>query len=204
MNKSRPHGFIAGLSDFYLAAVLLGAVLALGVALARKPAPLFLQGIILLASIAGVILYHTKLSKRTFWLSPGEQLAGRILWNGVKEWVNPYGRNRWALFTVILVTLILAGNAWDWVSDRVEPLSRVIGYSVRLFLVCWGLVLMGKGRAWGAVFPVVIFSIAAIFTPHWRSEEARLTMTALFGFIAVTNGLVALAYHFLKSPRPVS
>lgn len=205
MTKSRPHGFIAGLSDSYLAIFIIGAIQGFAVNIAQKPVPDVLSIALQLAALVGAILYHTKLSNRVLWLSPGEQLAGRIVRAGAKEWVNPYGRNRWALFVVILLTLGLTHNVWNWVTDHVYPLRSVVGYAIRLSLVYWGAVLMGKGKMWGALFPVIIFTIGVVFTPAWRSEAARTTETIFLGSLAVMNGLVVLAYYFLrKSTAPTT
>lgn len=156
--------------------------------------------LVALASFGVSFLYHVFLSKKTLWLSPGEQLAGRVIRSGEKQWVNPYGCNRWALFLVILVTISTAGNAWNWMLGGTIPsFHRTFGTVIQITLLSLGAVWMGKGRLWGAWFPFVLFGLGAVI-PTWDSDLETISNPAktVFGLIAAVNGLVAVAYSFLR------
>jgi hypothetical protein len=117
LRKSWFYPFIAGIYDFYFTSLLLGAIVALGVSIVQASINLIISLTILLLSLIIPIVYHVFLAKKSQWLSPGELLTGRIIQNNQKLWTNPYGYNRWTLFLIILLTLLVLGNAWDRLSE---------------------------------------------------------------------------------------
>ena len=204
LKKNRFYSIIAWLSDFYFTALILGAFAAFGFGLFQVIMPLTIGIIIVILTILLPSVYYTFLISQTRWLTPGELIVGRKIESGQKVWTNPYGYNRWALFLVILLTLMIVGNTWDRLSEGyVYTLLEVGMRVVFLTLVSYGLVELGLGRARSVVFPAGYFVFQAFQTTRMTFPGASRTELESFGLILLGFAgllfVVAGIYGYLQS-----
>ncbi len=194
------YSFIAGISDFYFLSFALGAITALGGCVFQSPVPLFLLILIFVVSLLVAILYHAIFARRVSWLTPGEQLVGRVVEQS-KEWKNPYGRNRWALFIVILITIMLAGNAWDSLSlGLTYTFDAIAARVILLTALYYGLVQLGRGQLGGLLYVVAFFAILVLVflrTLAFDPQVQQVMVLTCIVAIAI-HAIIATAYHFLR------
>lgn len=163
--SSKPHPLIASFCDLYFLGILAMAILAIATVLSQKTIyTVGLAAIVFLLIIAVVIFYHIFYSKKTKFLSIGEKISGKILKDGKKHWVNPYDKNRWWIFFMIIVTLIFLGNDWDVLENGVIPIGVVIGKIIKFSLVFLGFVMIGKGKVKGALIPFSVFLVNMVIS----------------------------------------
>jgi len=148
-----------------------------------------------------VLVYHLAVSGRVRWLSPGELMTGRCVQDGKKQWANPYDRNRWALFLIQMITLVVAGNSWDGIGDGViYPLRTAVSRSIFLGLLVYGIVKVGQGAlSWVGMiaFYFVIMAVRSMVTalPADIPEAIRGLMALGFMGLAAFAVAVGLAYE---------
>lgn len=200
---SRIYSFIAGISDFYFLNLLLGALVAFGVSLTQQPTSLLLIPILLLSSLTFCVLYYTLFAKSTLWLTPGENLAGRVIQDGSKVWINPYKVNRWALFLILLLTLIFAGNLWDRLGEGyIYSFTEVLIRALILIVLSYGLVSIGRGQLRGFLYPIAFYLFMVRQTLNTEvpvSQRGTLIFFANFLIgVAALHGIVALIYYLLR------
>jgi hypothetical protein len=163
LRKSHFYPFIAGIYDFYFTALLLGAIVALGVSIGQTPINPAISLTMLGLSFLAAVVYHVFWAKKSPWLSPGELTVGRHIQNNQKLWSNPYSHNRWALFLIIFLTLSIVGNTWDRLSEGyVYSLGEVATRIVILSLVSYGLVELGRGRPRGIIYPTLYYVLQTV------------------------------------------
>ena len=203
MQESKPHPYIAGFSDFYLFLLAAGAILSLLGALLHSTISLWILLALFVVVAITVTLYHKFGASRTLRLTPGELLAGKQVKSSQKVWINPYGVNRWALFFIIFLTFVIIGNSWDRLSEGfIYPLGSVLAKIVMIGLVCYGLVLMGKGKLKGALYPVIYFLFVGFQTwDKLASSIASGRVFVLVGFLfglAFFHTVIAIVYSYLR------
>lgn len=200
LNRSWPYSLLAGICDFYVISFVSLFFLALYSALSRDAVSLAVAFSTFLFSLFATVIYHSMLASKLAMLSPGELISGRTHDGPTKVWSNPFGRNRWALFIVVVFTLMMVGNTWDSLTDG-SPWTMWTTFSaaIRVSLVAIGLVLMATGRLWGALLPISYYALGAIFVYQSNDEMAKFAAYT-FAFIAFVNALVALIYALLRIP----
>jgi len=164
-NTPKSHPIFAAFCDFYFLATVFMAALGVFTLLAQKilfTVPVALIAFLLTLMVS--ILYHSIFYKKTKWLSFGERISGRVLMNSKKEWVNPYGKNRWLLFLLIIITLIFLGNDWDALEVNIIPFGVVVGKVIKLFLMFLGMLMLGKGLTKGALILFLVFLVNVIIS----------------------------------------
>src|SRR5512145_2366339 len=110
--QARGYALLAGVCDFYFVSFALGALAAFGGCVFQQPIPLPLLFMLPLSALVVTLFYQLVVAQRVTWCSPGEALVGRVHGpSGKKAWCNPYHNNRWALFAVILITIMLSSSA---------------------------------------------------------------------------------------------
>lgn len=203
MKKSWFYPFIAGFYDFYFVALLMGAIVAFGVSVIQIPTNIFITLAMLLIAILMPIVYHALLAQRFEYLSPGEMIVGRQIQDGHKTWCNPYNYNRWALFLVIALDLLVIGNSWDRLSDGY--VYSFMEFGIRLVivaLVLYGLIDLARGRIRGVLYPVFYFVLLAFQITndfsYGASREALQFLAVIFAGIALLNLVCAAIYGFLR------
>lgn len=202
--KSKPHPFIAGVFDFYILSTLINTVLALISSISGKTysSDIATIGFIVLFVICllTVILYHRKVTKRVLWLSPGEQMAGRTIADGEKVWINPYYCNRWALFIIMMISVIIMGNEWDGISSGYTyPIGTAIGKSISLTLQAYGLMLMGRGKLKGALFLIAIYTIGFVSAFIYMGANAYFKYIFIsFGILLALYSIVVISYYYVS------
>ncbi|HYN87106.1 MAG TPA: hypothetical protein VER55_01185 [Ardenticatenaceae bacterium] len=209
MVQSRIYPIIAGIYDYIFFSFVIGAVAGLTSYFLSRPISLSMTILLIASPLALSVLYHLLLARRVTWLSPGELTVGRVLYQNEKAWVNPYERNRWALFLVILIVLLLAGNTWDILSfssmfQYVFGLWVIIPRVFWLILLSYGVISMGRGRLRGTVLVSVYYirSIRQLLALRAApiDQEYVTTFTAGFVALAIVTALVGLAYHGMRRP----
>jgi hypothetical protein len=196
--KKRRYTVGAAFADFYSIGIVAGGFEALSVAIMRRPFPLAASFLTLFATILVVILYHALISPRIRLRSPGEAMMGGTIVDGRKEWTNPYGRNRTVLFVLFFITLLIAANSWDGISDEAQYLSYslpvVLVRMVVLSFVLWGLASFGSGRTGGGYY--IAFYYIASAVGLWATKSSILGVLPVvygMGVLMLAIGLVTVA-----------
>ncbi len=204
MKKVWFYPFIAGLYDLYFVSLLLGAIVALGTSIFQTPINIIIGLFMLLLSLLTSIIYHALLTKRFQHLSPGEIIVGRRIQNGQKIWSNPYNHNRWALFLVIALDLLIIGNSWDSLSEGyIYSIVEVGIRVVIIMLVFYGLIELGRGRVRGVMYPILYLLLQAYQTanasfPAANRDALQFIAIILVG-ITLLNLVLAFIYSFLRN-----
>lgn len=114
---SKPHPFIAGISDLYIADIYLRAVIATVLSLFNIVPGIQNLGlfslIVGLAFWVAAIIYHKFIAKRIHFLSPGEIIAGKRIISNEKVWTNQFGFNRFFIFAFSFLLFIVTSNHWN-------------------------------------------------------------------------------------------
>lgn len=204
MYPKKLYSFLAGVSNFYFLSFLLGAVIALVMTLFETTVGMGVLLMPILCLIV-VILYHLQFAKRVPWRSPGELLVGQVLKEGVKEWTNPYGRNRWALFTVLLFTVVIASNTWDKLGEgKIYSLTEISARTVLVATLYFALVRIGMGKLKFALIPIA-FSIFMLFVSLTNIKTIDVQFSNFMVIFSIVSILayvtVSIAYHFLRGVK---
>lgn len=148
-----------------------------------------------------VVLWHSTLCRRTARMSPGELFAGKIVVDGQKVWANPFARNRWLLFTVGLLMLVVRSNTWDALSaGAVYSLSKLLGALAYLAITVAGLVSMGRGTLW----PALLIAAQSLFAIMSYGEAEEPTAAVARSILVIETALVlgtALAYAITRKTQ---
>lgn len=140
--------------------------------------------------IITIIAYHSHFSKQILYLSPGEILGGRIVIDDKKLWYNPYGINRFGIYFISILTVLLFRDS-HVLTRPLGSFEEMIAFLVRTILVFIGLILIGKGKLKGIVvldsILIVSFGISILFDhPYFRfSAVISLIILVLFSAIGV-------------------
>jgi len=196
--KSKPHPLLAAFFDFYFIAIFLMALIALGTIIFSKPIfTIQAAGLTFLGTVLVVVFYHIFLNKMVKMLSVGERIAGKILISNKKMWVNPYNKNRWLLFLLIVVTLLLLGNDWDALETNVIPLGIVVGKILKAGLVFIGFLMIGNNKISGVFIPFSIFAINTIlyFIIFISSKDNFILGFASF-YLLISIGYLAVYFVY--------
>ena len=182
---------------------MVGAVLSVIAYVGKRPLPVFVLPIILVGGVVVLIVYHKFYSGKSKWISPGERLVGRVLHHEHKVWRNPYGRNRWALYLILFVSLIMAGNSWDALGyGLIMPLGQIFSKVFWITVLLYGLMTLGEGKLYGVIFVASYYWIVAIglmllpasdqypddFLGFMKGEFSIFFLVV--GLIAVVTGIV--------------
>ncbi len=193
----------AAVADWYVLNIGLGAAVALYVAATRRPVPPWEPLALLALTLAMVLVYHGGLARRSALLSPGELMMGRSVVDGVKQWRNPHGIGRGALFGVLYVALVMAGNSWDMVAD--EELHATLAFHVtlgRMTLLSFllhGLISLGRGQPGAGVLVAAYFAagpwgMIETRPPVQIAEQVIASLGAFCVLMAVATVVVVLRY----------
>jgi MFS family permease len=157
MIQRRRYAVLAGIADILFYAVIAGAIFALIGAFVKysyRPVhSVYIAGVLIFA----LIVYHLLISRKVQWLSPGELTAGRFIHQDKKMWLNPYHRNRWALYSLQIITLIVVGSSWyKLFNGHTYPLLLVVGLIAVLSIVMYGVSIIGSGSLRG-ILPIFFY-----------------------------------------------
>jgi hypothetical protein len=198
----------AAIADFYIFSIVGGVVPATYVAVVGEPvSPLSQLGLIV--SIFGlVIVYHVALARRANIRTPGEILMGGVLVDDIKRWTNPFRVSRTALFAVIFVALIVAGNSWESAADERFYSSLTPGVVIGRVLILSGLVvgtaMAGSGRMKGGLLIVAYLGLYASGTysspPDGVAPEVTRGMAMSSLVLTIACALVVFRYHRALKP----
>lgn len=208
--EGKPHPIFAGIVDFYIYSAMIIGVEALivtifEVKLSKIGAIIYmlLSMLILLVTIIFCIVYYKRLSTKVKWLSIGERITGRRLNEGVKQWFNPYKTNRWGIFVLAFIQMIIIGNNFDGLSNGViYTMTELIGKYINMGLIIYGLVLLGKGKLKAMYIFLGLHLMSLIIA--MISESSILL--GLMMFLLIIDVLVFIAYYLLtkKKPQPLN
>ncbi|WP_066505578.1 hypothetical protein [Abyssisolibacter fermentans] len=196
--RSKSHSLIAGIFDFYV----LGTVLNIVIALISSILEIYIYDcislisivLLFLVSILGIVLYYAIFSKKILWLSPGEKMAGRRIIESKKEWINPYRCNRWALFTIMIISIIIIGNE---LGENIYPIQTVISKTLSITLQIYGLILLGKGKLKGAIIFIIINLLGFIASLSYQYFTVYSKyLTIYFGILLILYCVVTISYYF--------
>jgi len=215
LNKSKPHHYIAGIVDFYIASFFINSLLGLIGLIFNMLIPLLVLWGCIPVLILFLIFYYRIICKKINWLSPGEIIAGRIINDRYKEWVNPYGINRFFLFFTIIFTLVIFGNSWDGLSrGEIYYFNEWFTLTVSLLLLTIGYVGAGKNKNWWIIpvlLPIVYFTMGAFYLDpgnlrgsEFQDERVQtyISNTALYmyaGLLSI-NLFTYIIYRFIQKP----
>ena len=145
----KPHPIIAWICDYYLVSIFSGALIALVISIINQTFqyPFIISVVCNLLDLIASIIYHTVISKKVQWLSPGEIITGKRLINGEKVWTNQHGHNRWIEFSFTIMTLMVLGNEWDKLSlGYIFTIGEVLIKTLRISIFSAVLIMLGKGK----------------------------------------------------------
>ena len=203
MRTDRAYALLSWIADFYFLALAIGVIAGLYEGVVRQSLPIAAVFALPILALLGSIWYHVYFARRTRWLSPGEQMHGRVVAGDEKQWTNPWGRNRWALFTLNLIALVLLGNTWDGLGEN-PPLTiqQTVFNTAFAALVGAGIIAVGKGHPLGALGPAALYLSGMVGL--WRamsSAAARgsvmVVMLGLLG-LALLHLVTAWTYAYLR------
>ena len=139
------------------------------------------------------------LSKRNNWLSPGEQIVGRMIIDGNKEWINMYKTNRWGLFSISIISLLTLQFNFCIAS---YPIVLVLIKYVGMALVLYGLILIGQGKLRGTfllIFAYLInINIGIIFE---RESFLFQTNNAAYMLLIVSYPVISFIYFMIRKNK---
>lgn len=168
MRESKPHGFVAWLFDFYALAACFGTLGALLAFAGHRPVgEIKVLIVVLVSTLVVPAIYHLILAKRSTYLTPGEQIAGKWCLNSGKTWLNPYIKTRVPIFLILLFASALAGNTYDWVFDSTKtPPSTPFGrfWLLTPWILIWAQMKIGRGSANHLYVIAGYFTLFAIST----------------------------------------
>ena len=127
-------------------------------------------------------------------------MSGRSIHEEKKMWINPYDRNRWALILIQMVTLVIAGNSWDRLSDgHIYSIPLVVLRIILLTIVLYSIAVTGQGSLRGILFIIFYYISMAIsvgFGNHSSDIPGSIWIFLALCFLglAVFAGIVAIVY----------
>lgn len=200
------YGLVAGICDLYFLAFITGTIEAIGTVLFKEPVPVWLLIVNFFACILASVLYHIFLASRVTWLTPGELIVGKKIISGVKEWQNPYQRNRLVFFLIALFSIVIAGNVWDNLgSGAIYRFAQVIISAAPVAMLYYGLADMGQGKLKSVIYPIAYFVIELL-----TLLNSPVTDTGIKSFLIISTGviiiiyiLIAGAYHLFRQPENI-
>lgn len=204
MKGTRRYSIGAAIVDFYVAGIILGAVAGIYVAATQLPVPMWEPFLVMGLDLMCIIVYHSVVARKVVFRSVGEAMMGRVVVDGCKHWTNPYGINRTALFVVLFIALIRAGNSWDSVADEriyaTLTFPNVLWYVMLLGCLLVGIVNVGRAQSVGGFLVVVYFTLAAVSNllaePSAGVSVGIIRGAGLVGlFVAFVAGVVLLGYY---------
>jgi hypothetical protein len=208
MTKGTGYRWLAGVADVCFLSLLLGTIAAVATSSIGRPLPLIGAVALLSTTIMCSVFYHAGVAGRIAWVSPGERMHGCDTFSGTKRWTNPFGRNRWALFTLNLMAVILVSNAWDGLGEGVlyRP-GEIIGKVAFIAVVAGGTVALGRGRYLGVIGPLLLYLIWGIgmltLAPSTADPEAVRTTAFIFFGLGALHFCVA-TWYWLRRPSQTS
>lgn len=204
--KSKSHPIIAGICDFYIIGVIMAAFLAIVGSITRvyllEENILLMLGFVLISFIL-VVLYHSVISKKLLWLSPGELIAGRKIIDNNKEWINPYYCNRFWLFFIIIISVIILGNEFDGISKGIFYLfPQLIGRVIKVSLQVYGLVLIGKGNLKGFIIFLITSFLGVLVGINMglNSLEGK-SLLILSGILFLIYSIISISYYSIRKNK---
>jgi len=208
MKGSKRYSLGAAIADFYYFATVFGTAGGLYVAVNNEPVPIGWHLMMMLLLLAIVIVYHSLVARRVGFCTPGEAMMGRTVIDGRKEWTNPYGINRTALFIVLFFALISAGNSWDAATDERFHASLTLRVVALRAAVLGGLLvgLWRVGRAQSAGGPLVLgyfvfAAIGALLTEPTAGVPGNVRLgVGLFLVLTTLGAGIVLIYYYRARP----
>jgi hypothetical protein len=196
MKGGRRYSIGAGVVAFYVGGIVLGSVAGLYVAVTRRPVPLWEPFLAMGLVLTLVLVYHSRVARKVSLRTPGEMMMGCVVVDGLKQWTNPYGINRAALFAVLFIALVGAGSLWDSVADErfyaSLTLPVVVGRIVYLGCLLAGVVMVGRAQPAGGILVAAYFALAGIVNLLAEPPAGvSVNVTRSLGLSGVLMALVA-------------
>ena len=182
--KVKAHPILSGIIDFYLASVLVMALICMLSSMTNRNLfaeyPVSLSLGILVIIIVADITYYTAFAKKVGILSLGEYMTGRRIEDGSKKWTNPYGTNRFGIFLIIIINVILLGNEWDrGGSGYIYSFAEITGKLIRIGIIVYALKLTSEGKLNG-VIGLTVLSVLSGFAMQLQPNYPQLQLFALY------------------------
>ena len=207
MVEGRRYSIGAAIADLYVSAMALGVAAAVYVVATSRPVALWLPFIEFPLVALLVIVYHARFARKVSFMSPGEMIFGRQMTDQGKQWFNPYGASRAALFTGFFIAMILAGNSWDNVADErlyhMYTLSNILVHIGLLAILIAGLTMAGRGNRLGGIGISLYFALLGLtsFLAPPPSEELKAGSLAVGYFMLFMVVVTAAAFWWYANLR---
>ena len=204
MKGERRYSLGAGVGDFYTLSIVVGAAAGVYVAVARRPVPSWGPLLEIGIALTLIIAYYSIVARGAPFRTPGEVMLGRVVLHGRKQWINPYGVNRAALFVVLFTALVVAGNSWDSAADEhlyvTLTLPVVLGRIVLLGCLLAGVMMVGQAHRAGPYLVAGYFGLMGVANllahPSAGGSANIIRGLSLFGFLmAILAGVVLVRYQ---------
>jgi len=165
------YSIYAGICDLYIIASLLTGIIASIEIVLNKPnlasnVTTRLEMTLISAPliITLVIIYHSIISKKVLWLSFGEKIAGKFIIDNKKKWRNPYNENRWRLFFLCIIILIILGYSFNIISSVYQyRIPVLVGKFIRLAVQIYSCVMIGQGKLKASLVFIALHIISILY-----------------------------------------
>lgn len=163
LTLAKPHPILAAIIDMYILEMILSSLAAFIKGIFKIS---FIDTIFLVLGcifLVLIIIYHASICKKVIWLSLGEIISGKTIFENKKEWVNLYGINRIGVFIVVIIALLSFRNS-DILAGAELSLGASIGFGIRTIVVFIGILQIGKGKLNGIVILNILLLLKCTFS----------------------------------------
>lgn len=166
----KPHPILAGIINYYCLSLLVTTSIAVLSTLLGKSVigeyKLYKSLVMLAIIIICTIIYSSILSKKLMILSPGEYFTGMRIVDRKKVWSNPYKCNRFGVFFIVMINLILIGNEFDsGIAGQIFTITEIFIKILRILLYMYIIKLLSEKnfRGFNLIILITLISTYKIY-----------------------------------------
>jgi hypothetical protein len=196
-NKTKPYLILAAFLDFNFIVLYLGFFFALLSYFYKIIFNYYLALICLPLVLISIILYYSKITMKTHFLSPGELICGRKLINKVKVWQTPYKISRLGIFLLFFINIISLSNIWDpLISAANNSLFLVIETLLIILVITLGFCYTGLGKLEALLLPATSYAYLFLKDIVWVKNYSPANHY-FFGGLSLVYLIMFLCYKLL-------
>jgi hypothetical protein len=196
--SSDPHPFLGAIIDLYISEAIYRYINLVWLFICGKEIETILYMPVALIITTMVIFYYSIVSNKVKWLSPGEIIVGRLILDGKKIWVNPYGISRGLLFALIIIALVFTRDSISQLGFELSAFGLIVIF-IKTAIVYAGLLLVGRGKLIGSLPIIILLIISFLFAQYCTNVAIRYSGIISLIVAIVFSGIV-LYYHNSRKP----
>lgn len=153
-----------------------------------------------------LIYYHAKVYKTTKFRTIGELFSGTFLnSDGIKVYVNPFGKNRFLLWVIMFVTLVNIKSSNFFTSFNTTPLDLLILLFFILYIYC-SFIAYNRGYTFGFIMIIILYLFQIIYSVFFQNLFAQeINFKLLFSFvIPIICLLIFIIYWIMKIKNKIN